>query len=73
MKVYTYSEARGKLATLLKEAQKEGEVHIHRRDGQKFVLKPLATTSSPLDVPGVDVGITTSELMEIISDSHRRA
>jgi PHD/YefM family antitoxin component YafN of YafNO toxin-antitoxin module len=37
MKIYTYSEARQKLAALLAQALKEGEVMVKRRDGQVFV------------------------------------
>jgi PHD/YefM family antitoxin component YafN of YafNO toxin-antitoxin module len=40
MRVYTYSEARRKLASLLEQAVKEGEVKIKRRDGQTFVIRP---------------------------------
>ncbi len=40
MKVYTYSEARQRLASLLDEALREGEVRIKRRDGDEFVLTP---------------------------------
>jgi hypothetical protein len=38
--VYTYSEARQNLASLLEKAAKEGEVRIKRKDGQIFVVKP---------------------------------
>jgi prevent-host-death family protein len=40
MIVYTYSEARQNLASLLDRAAQEGEVRIKRRDGQVFVVKP---------------------------------
>jgi len=40
MNVYTYTEARQKLATLLDKALQEGEVLIRRKDGQVFVVKP---------------------------------
>jgi len=33
MKVYTYSEAGQRLASLLDEARRAGEVRIRRRDG----------------------------------------
>lgn len=41
MKVYTYSQARQKLAKLLDDASGEGQVQIKRRDGQTFVIKPV--------------------------------
>jgi len=36
MMEYSYSEARQKLASLLEQAAKEGEVRIRRKDGQIF-------------------------------------
>ena len=39
MIVYTYSEARQSLATLLDKAAQEGEVRIKRKDGQVFVIR----------------------------------
>ena len=41
MKVYTYSEARQNLASILEQAAEEGEVRVKRRDGQEFVIKPI--------------------------------
>jgi prevent-host-death family protein len=40
MMVYTYSEARQNLASLLDKAAEEGEVRIKRKDGRVFVIKP---------------------------------
>ena len=37
MNVYTYTEARQNLATLLDKALREGEVLIRGKDGQVFV------------------------------------
>ena len=67
--VYTYSEARQKLARVLDQAATEGEVLIKRNDGQVFVIKPVLEKRSPLDVPGIDLGISTSELVDIIRES----
>ncbi|MCG2769118.1 MAG: type II toxin-antitoxin system Phd/YefM family antitoxin [Anaerolineae bacterium] len=71
MIVYTYSEARQKLATLLEQAVKEGEVKIRRKDGQTFVIRPEARTESPLDVEGIDLGITADEIVEFIREGRR--
>jgi prevent-host-death family protein len=40
MKVYTFSEARQKFASVLDDAQKEGAVRITRRDGRSFTVQP---------------------------------
>jgi uncharacterized protein (DUF362 family) len=71
MKVYTYSEARQSLASLLEQAKKEGAVRIRRRDGQTFVLKPEAPSGSPLDVAGFDLGVTTQEIVAFVREGRR--
>ncbi|MCA9983700.1 MAG: type II toxin-antitoxin system prevent-host-death family antitoxin [Anaerolineales bacterium] len=68
---YTYSEARQKLASLLERALKEGEVTIRRKDGQAFVIQPAATIGSPLDVPGIDVGLSREEIIDFIQEGRR--
>jgi antitoxin Phd len=71
MNVYTYTEARQKLATLLDKALQEGEVLIRRKDGQVFVVKPQPRADSPLNVEGMDLSITTPEIMAFIQESRR--
>ena len=73
MDVYTYSEAREKLASLLDEACRRGEVRIRRRDGQMFVLKPATEHRSPLDVPGIDLGLNTEEIVSLVREGRERA
>ena len=71
MRVYTYSEARQRLAALLEEARQTGSVKIRRKDGQAFVLRPEKTAGSPLDVTGVDLGLSTDEIVELIHQGRR--
>ena len=71
MNVYTYTEARQKLATLLDKALQEGEVLIRRKDGQVFVVKPQPRADSPLNVEGIDLSITTPEIIAFIQESRR--
>ena len=71
MTVYTCSEARQKLASLLEQAVKEGEVRIESNDGQTFVIRPEPTVESPLDVEGVSLGITTAEIVQFIHEGRR--
>lgn len=71
MKVYTYSEARQRLAELLDQAQREGEVRIRRRDGQLFVLTPAESAGSPLDVPSANLGLSTEEIVALIHEGRR--
>ncbi|RMF04648.1 MAG: type II toxin-antitoxin system Phd/YefM family antitoxin [Chloroflexi bacterium] len=71
MIVYTYSEARQKLATLLDQVLKEGEVRIKRRDGQVFIVKPETRRGSPLDVPGIDLDVNAEEIVQFIQEGRR--
>ncbi len=72
MKVYTYSQARQRLSTLLDEARKEGEVRIKRRDGAEFVVTPVQAAGSPLDVEGVDLGWSRDEIVAAIREGRDR-
>ncbi len=40
MQVFTYSEARQKLAMILDQAENSGKVLIRRKDGRTFALVP---------------------------------
>jgi len=71
MRVYTYSEARRKFASLLERVVRDGEVKIKRRDGQTFVIKPEMKAVSPLDVEGMDLGITAAEIVQFIREGRR--
>jgi len=72
MKVYTYSQARQKLARLLEEARNEGQVGIKKRDGQTFILKPVKDQGSPLDIKGVDIGLELEDLNSAVRESRER-
>jgi prevent-host-death family protein len=73
MKVYTYSEARQRLAALLERARREGSVRIRRRDGQTFVVQPEPSVDSPLDVRGVNLDLTRDEIVQIVREGRRKA
>ena len=69
--VYTYTEARQHFAALLDQAAAEGEVRVKRRDGQMFVITPINQERSPLDIPGVDLGVSSEEILEFIAEGRR--
>ncbi len=71
MAVYTYSEARQNLASLLEQASQEGEVKIKRKDGQIFVIRPEPKADSPLEVEGIDLGLTTAEIVQFVQESRK--
>lgn len=72
MQVYTYSEARQKLAQVLEQAESTGKVLIRRKDGRTFALTPEQLPSSPLDVPSIKADISTEEIVRIIREERRR-
>lgn len=73
MTTYTYSQARQNFAALLEKAKQEGEVLIKRKDGSCFVVRPFVTKKSPLDVGGVDIDISTDEIIEAIREVRERS
>ena len=68
MNIYTYSEARQKLSMLLDKAKKEGKVIIKRKDGTTFEIKAITENKSPLDVKGVNLNLTTDEIINYIEN-----
>lgn len=72
MQVYSYSEARQKLATILKQAESTGKVIIRRKDGRTFALTPEKIASSPLDVPSIKAKVTSNEIVDIIREGRER-
>jgi hypothetical protein len=73
MQVYTFSEARQNLASILEQASKDGEVLIKRRDGRTYILKPEISSKSPLDIKGVDIGITADEIVDMVRETRERS
>jgi prevent-host-death family protein len=72
MQVYSYSEARQKLAMILKQAESTGKVIIRKKDGRTFALIPEKVASSPLDVPSIKAKITSEEIVDIIREGRER-
>ncbi len=66
MDIYSYSEARRKLSSVLDKAESTGRVLIRRRDGRTYSLVPERMASSPLDVPSVNANISTEEVVKLI-------
>ena len=71
MKVYSYSEARQRFADVLRQAKREGQAQIRRRDGELFVVQPADRGGSPLDVPGVESGLTALQVVDLVRASRR--
>ncbi len=73
MDVYTYSEARQRLASVLDQAAAKGKVLIRRKDGTTFALTLERSKKSPLDVPSIRADISTQELVSLVRRERGRA
>ena len=72
MTIYTFSEARQKFASVLEKARSEGKVLIKRKDGSVFVIQPVSNRESPLNVKGIDLGLSASEIVDIVREIRKR-
>ena len=72
MREYTFTEARQHFASILEEAKKQGIVCIRKKSGEAFYLRPASAAKSPLDVEGIDLGISPSEAVEIVRNGRER-
>ena len=68
MKVYTYSEARQRLADVLNIARNE-EVLIKRRGVETFSIIFRKTKKSPFDIPGIKTKATTKDILAVVRES----
>ncbi len=50
---------------------REGEVRMGREGEQPFVIKLEEEAGSPLDVEGIDLGLTAHEIVQFIRESGR--
>lgn len=73
MKLYTYSDARQRFASVLDTASREGKVLIRKRDGSLFALVPEPKPQSPFDVAAISTDIKTSEILATIRDERARS
>lgn len=72
MNVYTYSEARQRLSSVLDEAERKGAVRIRRRDGREFELLPVERAASPFDVVGAGLDLTAEEIVSAVREVRAR-
>ncbi len=73
MNTYTFTEAREKLASLLDQAARDGEVRIKRRDGQIFVIRVQKRFDSPLNVEGLNLNLTRKDILASIVEGRRKS
>jgi hypothetical protein len=71
MRSYRESELEN-LSSLLEQAAREGEVRIQRADGASFILRSEKIKRSPLDIAGIDLKISTQEIIDIVREGRER-
>lgn len=72
MDVYTYSEARQHLSSLLDEAETTGKVIISRKDGRRYAVIPELPPVSPLDIPTVKTNLSVKEVVKLVRRQRMR-
>jgi len=72
MKIYTYSQARQRLADVLNIARTE-EVVIKRRGGETFSIIYRKSTKSPFDILGIKTKATTKDILTAVRESRERS
>ena len=72
MTSYTFSEARQNFAAVLEKAKAEGGLLITRRDRTIFEIRRVPKKELPLDVRGVNLGLSAEEIVGIIRETRER-
>ena len=72
MKIFTFSEARQKLASLLDTVRREGEVRIRRKDGTVYAIRQVKEEVSPLEVAGIRSTLTAAEIVKYVREGRER-
>jgi len=75
MVIYTYSKARQNLASLLDSASRDGQAIIRRKDGRRFLVRPLRDGKpgkSPRDVRGIPLGLGAKEIVRFVREGRRK-
>jgi len=67
---YSYAKAKQGLDLVLKKASRYGKVKI-RKDKELFIITPQERDISPLDVEGVDVGVSVKDILSCIHESRK--
>ncbi len=67
----TYT-SRQNLATVLNKAKQEGEILIKRKDGTCFLIRPVLKNKSPLDIEGINLNISSEEIIDVIREIRER-
>ncbi len=72
MRQYNFSEARKNFASVLETAKQEGIICIYKRNGEAYYLTPAKVKRSPLDVEGIDLRLSSTQITSIVRESRER-
>ena len=56
----------------LANIKKKGKVQIKKRDGSSFVLSPLPLVESPLNVRGINIDLSSQEIIDVLKETRAR-
>lgn len=73
MHSYTFSEAKQNFSSVLEQAKKDGSVQISGLDGQMFMITPVNAKKSPLDIKGVNLNLTSEEIVGYVREGRERS
>ncbi len=72
MREYSFSEAQQNLSVMLEYVKQEGVVCIKKSNGELFYIQASIHKKSPLDVDGVNLGLSKHEIVETIRESRAK-
>jgi hypothetical protein len=72
MTTYTDDQVRQQLDTVLNMARRHGEVRLRAQDGQEYSVRPVASSRSPFDIAGVDLGLSAAEIVAFVRETRER-
>jgi hypothetical protein len=67
---YSYEKAKKSFDLVFKKATIDGKVAI-RKDNDLYILMPASKDASPLDVEGVDMNISSKDIIQFIHESRK--
>lgn len=73
MRQFNFTEARNNFASVLEMAKQEGIICISKRDGEAFYITPVKPKKSPLDIEGVDLGLSATDIVSIVNEGRERS
>ncbi len=74
--MYTVSQVQKQLLDLLQKVLREGQIQFQSGDGQIFVIRSILpekpSKTSPLDVRGIKLPVTTNDILQAVRESRER-